>query len=294
MLAQAVLEAERVELTKLNNEYRDAKAELDRIEREKKAAAAAAAPPPPAPAPSAPSTPVTARLPYYPPPVMTTAPITSTFAASPAAYAAPYRNYTYPYAQPYGTPYSYTPPSTSSSSTAPRKPTPASRTPSNVPVLQLAPPSVTQASAQASSSSVPASGASTPVTATPVATPVMASSMAAIPVHLPASSLTSLAALGIVPVPATNAPPAGQPQPACVLKGTTHNGTMVSLDINVSALGQAQASGLAVLLSALSATQRAGTAAAPASPAPASAGTDVAGEAAGATPPRDASQTNGG
>ncbi|GJE95469.1 hypothetical protein PsYK624_116530 [Phanerochaete sordida] len=271
VLAQAALEAEKVELTKLNNEYRDAKAELDRIEREKRAAAAAAAaaaaPPPPAP-----STPVAARLPYYPPPGVMATPITSTFAASPAAYAAQYRNYTYPYAQPYGTPYSYTPPATASTSAAPRKATPMSRTPSNVPVLQLAPPSVTYASSQASPTSVPPSGASTPVPPTPVApaTPAPAqaapappaASMAPIPVHLPVSSLVSLSALGIVPVPAANAPPANYPQPACVLRGTTHNGTMLSLDINVAALGQAQASGLAVLLSALSATGR--TAAAPA------------------------------
>ena len=91
--------------------------------------------------------------------------------------------------------------------------------------------------------------------------------------------MVSLSALGIVPVPAANAPPADQPQPACVLKGTTQNGTMVSLDINVSALGQAQASGLAVLLSALSTSGQAGAApaAAPAPPAP-----DGAGPATGA------------
>lgn len=40
---------------------------------------------------------------------------------------------------------------------------------------------------------------------------------------------------------------------AAILRGTTQtpNGTMVSLEINVGALGGAQASGLAVLLSAL-------------------------------------------
>ena len=43
-----------------------------------------------------------------------------------------------------------------------------------------------------------------------------------------------------------------QPGPvAAILRGTTQNGTMVSLEINVGALGGAQASGLAVLLSAL-------------------------------------------
>ncbi|EKM54396.1 uncharacterized protein PHACADRAFT_210196 [Phanerochaete carnosa HHB-10118-sp] len=289
-LAQAALEAERVGLTKLNSEYRDAKAELDRIEREKKAAAAAAAPPPPAPA-----TPVAARLPYYLPPAVMTAPISSTFAASPTAYAAQYRNYTYSYSQPFGTPYSYTAPSNTSTSTAPRKATPISRTPTNVPVLQLAPPSAAQPAPQASSFSVPASGATTPVSAAPT-TPV--ASMAPIPVHLPVSSLMSLSALGIVPIPVANAPPADQPQPACVLKGTTHNGTMVSLDINVSALGQAQASGLAVLLSALTATARTGVAAA-SGPAPATGGTDTSGTATGTngvsqTASSDTSPTNGG
>jgi hypothetical protein len=248
VLAQAILEAERAELTLLNNEYRTARAELDKVEQEKKAAAAAAAAaaaPPPAPA-----TPVAARIPYYPPPPSAT---TSTFTATPATYQSQYRNYTYPYAQLYGTPYSYTSPSTSNTSAPGRRSTPISRTPSNVPVLQLAPPGAAQPAPPPSSA--PPSGTSTPVSSTPTVT---TAPIAPIPVHLPVSSLMSLSALGIVPVPAANAPPADQPQPACVLKGTTQNGTMVSLDINVAALGQAQASGLAVLLSALTARGGAG------------------------------------
>ena len=72
-----------------------------------------------------------------------------------------------------------------------------------------------------------------------------------IPVQLPVTSLSALHALGIVPVPAASVPPADQPQPAAVLKGSTSNGTMLSLDINVSLLQSAQMSGLAILLNSL-------------------------------------------
>ncbi|KAI0753939.1 hypothetical protein BC629DRAFT_1554369, partial [Irpex lacteus] len=72
-----------------------------------------------------------------------------------------------------------------------------------------------------------------------------------IPVLLPISSLTSLASLD-----RTHAPRPRRTtirSRSCYTERTTQtqNGTMVSLEINVGALGGAQASGLAVLLSAL-------------------------------------------
>jgi hypothetical protein len=73
---------------------------------------------------------------------------------------------------------------------------------------------------------------------------------AAIPVQLPVASLPALHALGIVPVPASFLPE-GQVQPPAVFRGSTCNGTMLSLDINVSLLQSAQMSGLAMILNSL-------------------------------------------
>jgi hypothetical protein len=73
----------------------------------------------------------------------------------------------------------------------------------------------------------------------------------AIPVQLPVASLPALHALGIVPVPAASLPPEGQPQPAAVLRGSTTNGTILNLEINVSLLQSAQMTGLAMVLNSL-------------------------------------------
>ncbi|EFI28111.1 hypothetical protein CC1G_14138 [Coprinopsis cinerea okayama7 len=73
----------------------------------------------------------------------------------------------------------------------------------------------------------------------------------AIPVQLPVSSLPALHALGIIPVPATALPPEGQPQPPAILRGSSANGSMLSLEINVSLLQSAQMSGLAIILNSL-------------------------------------------
>jgi hypothetical protein len=73
----------------------------------------------------------------------------------------------------------------------------------------------------------------------------------AIPVQLPVTSLGALATLGIVPIPAASLPPPDQPQPPAVLKGSTNNGTMLSLEINVSLLQPVQMSGLATMLNSL-------------------------------------------
>jgi len=73
---------------------------------------------------------------------------------------------------------------------------------------------------------------------------------AAIPVQLPVASLPALNQLGITPVPAASVPSDGQPPPA-VLRGSSANGTMLNLEINVSLLQSAQMSGLALILNSL-------------------------------------------
>ncbi|KAH9485428.1 hypothetical protein JR316_0002336 [Psilocybe cubensis] len=80
-------------------------------------------------------------------------------------------------------------------------------------------------------------------------TPSQAS--AAIPVQLPVASLPALHALGIVPVPAASLPPEGHHQTPAVLRGSTANGTILSLEINVSLLQSTQMSGLAMVLNSL-------------------------------------------
>lgn len=72
----------------------------------------------------------------------------------------------------------------------------------------------------------------------------------AIPVQLPVASLPALHALGIHPVPTTSITE-GQPPPPAVLRGSTANGTMLTLEINVSLLQSAQMSGLAMVLNSL-------------------------------------------
>ncbi|TFY72906.1 hypothetical protein EVG20_g55, partial [Dentipellis fragilis] len=74
----------------------------------------------------------------------------------------------------------------------------------------------------------------------------------AIPVQLPVSSLPALHALGIVPVPANSVSRGpGQAPPPAVLLGSSANGTMLSLEINLSLLQSAQMSGLALVLNSI-------------------------------------------
>ncbi|KAI0789142.1 hypothetical protein C8Q75DRAFT_766657 [Abortiporus biennis] len=223
VLAQAVLEADRFETANMNAEVRLTRQELDRVEREKRAAAAAAAPPAPT---------QTARSSYYQPP------------AAISAYPA-YRGYTYAYGQGYGTQYQFAPYSAGSNAAATYNA--YSRTSS------YTQPTSFSGQGGASTTRPPANNttASTPATPTAPSSGISLAAMAPIPVLLPSSSLTALSALGIVPVPVANLPAAGQPQPAAVLKGTTQNGTMVSLEINVQSLQANQMSGLAYMLSAL-------------------------------------------
>ena len=170
------MDADRAETTSLNNELRTLRADLERIEREKRLAANAA------------------RMVYYP-----SRPPSSTPGVQPQYY----RAYPYAYTQAYGAPIQ--------SGTTP-------------------------------TFSPPAAAASTNYIPYP---------SGAIPVQLPVASLPALHALGIVPVPAASLPPDGQPQPPAVLRGSTSNGTMLSLEINVSLLQSAQMSGLVTVLNSL-------------------------------------------
>ncbi|KAH0589058.1 hypothetical protein H2248_004830 [Termitomyces sp. 'cryptogamus'] len=105
--------------------------------------------------------------------------------------------------------------------------------------------------AQVYGSSTQASSTSTfPVSPTPLVSS-SGPTQSAIPVQLPVASLPALHALGIIPVPAASLPADGQPQPAAILRGSTSNGTMLSLEINVSSLQSAQMSGLAMVLNSL-------------------------------------------
>ena len=109
----------------------------------------------------------------------------------------------------------------------------------------------TQAYGSAVSLSTPISSSAPPPT---VATPTTYSPYlpnGAIPVQLPVASLPALHALGIVPVPAASLPPEGQPQPAAVLRGSTANGAILNLEINVSLLHSTQMTGLAMVLNSL-------------------------------------------
>ncbi|KAJ7703131.1 hypothetical protein B0H17DRAFT_922683 [Mycena rosella] len=171
-LAQAVLEADRSETTWLNSELRAARADLDRIQREKRQQNTRLQPP----------TPV--AQPQY------------------------YRAYNpFPYAQQaYG----------------------------QAMTFPTVPPAATPPAASA---------------AYPQYTP-----NTAIPVQLPVSSLPALHALGIQPVAATSLAP-GAAQPPAVLRGSSADGTMLSLEINVSLLQAAQMSGLAIVLNSLMAQQ---------------------------------------
>ncbi|KAK0195699.1 hypothetical protein F5146DRAFT_1026722 [Armillaria mellea] len=101
----------------------------------------------------------------------------------------------------------------------------------------------------------------------------------AIPVQLPVSSLPALHQLGIVPVAPTSVTD-GQPAPPAVLRGSSANGTMLSLEINVSVLQSSQMSGLAVILNSLMSRSSSGASTGVAAMA---AGTTAGGATLGAT-----------
>ncbi|TFK90586.1 hypothetical protein K466DRAFT_543279 [Polyporus arcularius HHB13444] len=231
VLAQAVLEAERAETAALSAELKAARAELDKIEREKRAAA----PPPSTPAPKPTPTVRTSNASSYYSPSTTSTPTTATFMP-------PYRPpYSYSYSQYPSTQYSYNPHAYGSY-------TPTTTAPYGSVPQTPATPTTTYNPTAGYATATPTSAASAQVQQAQ-ASPASAISNAAIPVQLPVNSLPALAALGIVPVAAASVPPAGQPQPPAVIRST--NGSMLSLEINLSLLQSAQMSGLVLILNAL-------------------------------------------
>ena len=159
-------------------------------------------------------------------PARPTPPVTSTT----YSYTPQYRHYTYPYAQ-YGSNYTQV-----------------------YPGFTTTTPSTAQYPVVTTPVTVPTTGASTP-SQTSAQTPSTTSEALSKPVSLslPISSLPALHALGIMPVSSLSVPPPGQPQPQAILKGTTANGTMLSLDVNVGLLQATQVSGLALIINAIAA-----------------------------------------
>jgi hypothetical protein len=205
VLAHAVLDAERNEMTALNAQLRAARAELEKYNRE-----------------------------HRPQTVQTTVRAAPPFTSTTYSYTPQYRHYTYPYAQ-YQSNYTQVYPGFT--------PTTPSTTQYQYPVVTTP---VTATGTTTSSTNAQAQS-TTSVTSTldPLSKPVS--------ISLPISSLPALHALGIMPVSSLAVPPPGQPQPQAVLKGTTANGTMLSLEINIGLLQATQVSGLALIINAIAA-----------------------------------------
>ncbi|KAF8271529.1 hypothetical protein EI94DRAFT_1720335 [Lactarius quietus] len=225
-LERQALDLERADHSALSTELRTAKAELERVTRQQ-------------------------RLIAHPQ-------RTNYYLSGTPVYAHHYRAYHYPYAQTYGAP-------TSSATT-----TPTPSYPYSVPLsstIQYVPPPLATSTTAAKTLSTAATPAGAPASTTPTpplstlasgtaATAPKASSLgtpnvsSAIPVQLPVSWLPTLHALGIVPVP-TQSISADAPTPPAVLRGTSANGAMLNLEINVSLLQAAQMSGLALMLNSI-------------------------------------------
>lgn len=161
-----------------------------------------------------------------------TPPVTSTT----YSYTPQYRHYAYPYAQ-YGSNYTQVYPGFS---------TPTPTTQYQYPVVTTAPATGTNTPSQTTSGQ----------TQTPSTTSMTTTSEALskpVSLSLPISSLPALHALGIMPVSSLSVPPPGQPQPQAILKGTTANGTVLSLEVNIGLLQATQVSGLALIINAIAA-----------------------------------------
>jgi hypothetical protein len=164
-----------------------------------------------------------------------TPPVTSTT----YSYTPQYRHYTYPYAQ-YGSNYTQVYPFTTVTPSKTTYQYPHVTTPVTVPATGANTPSQT-----------PSTQTQIPTT-TAQSTPSEALSKP-VSLSLPISSLPALHALGIMPVSSLSVPPPGQPQPPAVLKGTTANGTMLNLEVNLGLLQGTQVSGLALIINAIAA-----------------------------------------
>jgi hypothetical protein len=217
-----VLDCERAEHSTLSTELRNAKSELERVTRLQRAAT------------------LPQRTNYYP--------------STPPVYAHHYRTYHYPYAQTYAapagsaaTPQGY-PYSVPLNSTISQYFPPALAT--AISPAKTASPATASAPGPTSTSITPSSLTLASDTSIPVPTPSASGTSNAIPVQLPVSSLPTLHALGIVPVPQQSLSP-NSPTPPAVLRGTSANGAMLNLEINVSLLQAAQMSGLALVLNSI-------------------------------------------
>lgn len=174
---------------------------------------------------------------HKPQTVQTTARPTLPFTSTTYSYTPQYRHYTYPYAQ-YQSNYTQVYPGFATPSTTqyqyPVVTTPVTVSAAGTSTAQTA---TTQAQTQPTTSTTTTSDA--------LLKPVS--------ISLPISSLPALHALGIMPVSSLAVPPPGQPQPQAILKGTTANGTMLSLDVNIGQLQATQVSGLALIINAIAA-----------------------------------------
>lgn len=167
--------------------------------------------------------------------VRPTPPLTSTT----YSYTPQYRHYTYPYA-PYQSNYTQVYSGfTTATPSATQYQYPVVTTPISV-------------SATTSSTSHTAT-TQTPTPSTPSTTTTLDALSKPVSISLPISSLPALHALGIMPVSSLAVPPPGQPQPQAILKGTTANGTMLSMDVNIGLLQPTQVSGLALIINAIAA-----------------------------------------
>ena len=158
-----------------------------------------------------------------------TPPVTSTT----YSYTPQYRHYAYPYAQ-YGSNYTQVYPGF----------TPATST-----TTQYQYPAVTTGPATGTPSQTTSAQTHTPPTTSTITTSGVLSKPVSL--SLPIASLPALHALGIMPVSSLSVPPPGQPQPQAILKGTTANGTMLSLEVNIGLLQTTQVSGLAYIINAI-------------------------------------------
>jgi len=174
---------------------------------------------------------------HRPQAVQTAARPTLPFTSTTYSYTPQYRHYTYPYAQ-YQSNYTQVYPGFATPTTQYQYP--VVTTPLTIPATGTTTSSTSQ----------------TPTNQTPSTTsPTTASDVLSKPVSisLPISSLPALHALGILPVSSLSVLPPGQPQPQAVLKGTTANGTMLNLEVNLGTLQATQVSGLALIINAIAA-----------------------------------------
>ena len=200
-------------MTALNTQLRTARAELEKYNRENR-----------------------------PQTFQTTARVAPPFTSTTYSYTPQYRHYTYPYAQ-YQSNYTQVYPGFTA--------TTPSTTQYQYPVVTTP---VTISAAGTATSSTPQTATTqtqTPLTTSTTGTPDVLSKPVSI--SLPISSLPALHALGIMPVSSLAVQPPGQPQPQAVLKGTTANGTMLSLEVNLGQLQATQVSGLALIINAIAA-----------------------------------------